>query len=591
MANVPVSCPTELALTCFAAGELDDDALAAVGAHLDECPTCRATLDAAADPFPVAATVVALDPLAAEPGLGRAAELIRLVPAPAAGDTFAPCETAVSPVPARVGRFRVVAVRGAGAMGVVYEADDELLGRRAAVKVLRRAVAADPGARARFLREARATAAVRHPNVVFIHEVGEDEAGPYLVMELLAGESLGARLRREGRLTVAEVVRVGRAVAAGLEAAHAAGLIHRDVTPDNVWLGPDGEVKLLDFGLVRAAADAATTHPGTVVGTPRYMAPEQARAGPVDARADLFGLGAVLYHVATGVPPFPGDDTLTVLATLATYTPPPADRVTAAVPRRLAALLARMMAKDPAARPPTAAAVVADLSAALTPLPRRRWRVALPLAVLAAAGVWLATRPPPVEPAPVLFPAVAALPVIEPPPAAADPVPDDPDRVAATWALGSGGNAAVVFTFQGHLHDISNGMVGSRDTIDVTPDLPPGRFELLHLNMNRNRKISDAGLVALRGLRHITFLQISNAPITNAGLPHLRDCAGTLTELKLHNTTITDAGLVHLDGFTALTKLSLRNTGVTDEGVRRLSAKLPKCRIEWNGGVVGPVTP
>jgi hypothetical protein len=384
-------------------------------------------------------------------------------------------------------------------------------------------------------------------------------------------------------------------VAAGLEAAHAAGLIHRDVTPDNVWLGPDGEVKLLDFGLVRAAADAAVTHPGTVVGTPRYMAPEQARAGPVDARADLFGLGAVLYHVATGVPPFPGDDTLTVLASLATYTPPPADRVTAAVPRRLAALLARMMAKDPAARPPTAAAVVADLSAALTPLPRRRWRVALPLAVLAAAGVWLATRPPSVPSAPVPLPVVAvkdAPPEVAPPPTvAADPVPDDPDRVAATWALGSGGNAWIVFTFQGHWHDLSNGTIGGRDTIDVTPDLPPGRFELLHLNMNRNRKIADAGLVALRGLRHITFLQISNAPITNAGLPHLRDCAGTLTELKLHNTTITDAGLVHLEGFAALTNLYLRNTEVTSVGVRRLSAKLPKCRIEWNGGVVGPVTP
>src|SRR5262249_43848467 len=172
---------------------------------------------------------------------------------------------------------------------------------------------------------ARAWAAVKHPHIVTIYHVGEERGTSFLAMEFLEGETLRARLDRAGRLPVPEVVRIGREIAEGLAAAHERGLIHRDVKPANGWLeAPEGCVKLLDFGLARAADDAAHLTPvGTVVGTPTYMAPEQARTAQGDARSDLFSLGCVLYRMATGQAPFAGKDALAVLFALANVDPPP----------------------------------------------------------------------------------------------------------------------------------------------------------------------------------------------------------------------------------------------------------------------------
>ena len=181
------------------------------------------------------------------------------------------------------------------------------------------AMAATASARERFLREARTAAAIEHDHVVTIYQVGEDRGVPYLAMQLLKGESLDDRLKRQSKLPVAEVLRIGREIAQGLAAAHERGLIHRDIKPANLWLeGEHGRIKILDFGLARAAQDSVhLTQSGLIVGTPSFMAPEQSRATGVDHRADLFSLGCVLYRCCTGRLPFKGTDTISILASLA----------------------------------------------------------------------------------------------------------------------------------------------------------------------------------------------------------------------------------------------------------------------------------
>jgi serine/threonine protein kinase len=272
----------------------------------------------------------------------------------------------------RLGPYRVSRVLGVGGMGVVFEAVDVQLHRAVALKALLPVLAASPNSRERFLREARAAAAIDHDHVVTIYQVGEDRGLPYLAMQLLRGESLETRLRRDGRLPPAEALRVGREVAEGLAAAHERGLIHRDVKPANIWLqAGSGRVKLLDFGLARAMADDSHfTQSGAVLGTPAYMAPEQVRGRAVDGRADLFGLGCVLYRCLTGRLPFAGADTLAILSALATETPRPMHELNSEVPPALADLVMRLLAKDPNRRPSSARAVAEALAPREQPTPR-----------------------------------------------------------------------------------------------------------------------------------------------------------------------------------------------------------------------------
>ncbi len=208
----------------------------------------------------------------------------------------------------RLGRYRVLKRLGAGGMGAVFLAFDDGLRRRLALKVMLPKYAAHPAARNRFLREARTAAAVRSPHVVSIHDVDEDNGVPFIAMEYLEGTPLDRFLTQTSGLTVPQVVRIGREAAAGLAAAHAAGLVHRDVKPANLWLqSPHGKVKLLDFGLAREEVeDDPLTGTGDVVGTPAYMSPEQARGEHVDSRTDLFSLGVVLYRLCAGATRSPG---------------------------------------------------------------------------------------------------------------------------------------------------------------------------------------------------------------------------------------------------------------------------------------------
>jgi serine/threonine protein kinase len=253
-------------------------------------------------------------------------------------------------------------------MGMVFRAEDPGLARILALKVMLPAVASVPENRQRFLREAQATALVNHPNVIPIYKIGEDRGVPFLAMPLLKGELLETRINRERRLTIPDSVRIGREIAAGLAAAHDRNLIHRDIKPANLWLeaiqrrGVTDRVKILDFGLARIG-DAGFTTPGAVLGTPAYMAPEQAKGQPVDYRCDLFSLGSVLYRLVTGERAFKGNEVFAVLMALTTEHPVAPHELNPEVPPALSQLIMHLLAKNPDDRPQSAHEVVSKLNA------------------------------------------------------------------------------------------------------------------------------------------------------------------------------------------------------------------------------------
>jgi serine/threonine protein kinase/tetratricopeptide (TPR) repeat protein len=264
----------------------------------------------------------------------------------------------------RLGPFEILGSLGAGGMGEVWRARHTKLGREVAIKTLPEEFAADPDRLARFEREAQTTSNLNHPNILTIFDVGEVDGRPYLAAELVPGETLRARLTQSttGRLAVADVVDFARQVASALAAAHDAGIVHRDLKPENVMIRPDGLVKLLDFGLAKAvlaptqpgegsALDTlARTAIGAVVGTVAYMSPEQARGFGVDARSDVFSLGAVLYEMLAGRAPFTGPSQADVLVAILDRVPAPLDAARPDTPPALQAVVARCLEKDPARR-------------------------------------------------------------------------------------------------------------------------------------------------------------------------------------------------------------------------------------------------
>ena len=262
-------------------------------------------------------------------------------------------------------RYELAETLGAGGMARVVAAYDHRLRRRVAVKLVREELTADPTSRERLLREARAAAGLQHPNTVAVHDVGEQDGHAYVVLELVDGGTLADRLREHGRLPSAEVAEIGAAVLAALQAAHERGLVHRDVKPANVLLPAAGGVKLADFGIAKAldAVTADLTATGQVLGTPRYLAPEQVAGKPATPASDLYSLAAVLYECLAGQPPFDAETAIAVaLAHQQQPVPPLADRAPAA-PTPLVAVIERALAKDPAQRPPSAAHMRAELLA------------------------------------------------------------------------------------------------------------------------------------------------------------------------------------------------------------------------------------
>jgi serine/threonine protein kinase len=251
--------------------------------------------------------------------------------------------------------YGVTELLGRGGAGIVLKARDRRLNRNVALKVLAPQWAAQPHARKRFLREARAAAAVRHEHVVSIHAVDETAALPFLVMEYIPGESLQERIRRDGPLEIGEVLWIGRQAASGLAAAHAQRLVHRDVKPANILLEREtGHARITDFGLARTVDDVGITQEGIIAGTPQYMSPEQAKGNPVDFRSDLFSLGSVLYAMCAGVPPFQAETTMAVMRKICEASPRLISELRPETPPELARLIGELLEKGAAKRPQTA---------------------------------------------------------------------------------------------------------------------------------------------------------------------------------------------------------------------------------------------
>lgn len=338
--------------------------------------------------------------------------------------------------------YRVLKVLGHGGMGVVFQAEDSELGRMVALKVMPPGVAQDSQTRETLLREARAMARIQHNNVVMVHQVGEERGVPYLAMELLKGCTLGDWLERGHRPTMSHILRIGREAALGIGAAHAVGVIHRDLKPGNLWLeAPHGRVKILDFGLARCMEeDVRLTFTGMVVGTPAYIAPEQARTRNYDHRADLFSLGCILYELCAGQRAFHGETAVALIMASSMDTPIPLRQHNPEVTPALAELIERLMAKDPNERPDSAQFVADELASMLR---CRLSGLRMPIDPNRVAAQSLPVTPRPLTYAPTeILPAVS-LPTPRPlsPATLPDvpltlPQPSAPDTHAAAWKVG-----------------------------------------------------------------------------------------------------------------------------------------------------------
>jgi serine/threonine protein kinase len=304
----------------------------------------------------------------------------------------------------RLGRYRVDGPLGAGGMGEVYRAFDTRLGREVAIKILSARRANDPDRIQRFEQEARVAASLSHANLLALHDAGSEDGIDYAVFELLEGQTLRAQLE-SGPLPVSKAVGYGVQICEGLSAVHARGIVHRDLKPENVFVTRSGQVKILDFGLAKpgprgvlaGGSDACTpTEPGLLVGTCGYMAPEQARGRPADARSDIFSMGALLYEMLSGRRAFAGQTPADTLAALLTQDPPEISDIARPVPRPLERVVRRCLERNPEERFQSARDVAFGLQAvsdAVPPVPRRRpgagTVAAVPVALLALAGLAL----------------------------------------------------------------------------------------------------------------------------------------------------------------------------------------------------------
>jgi len=261
------------------------------------------------------------------------------------------------------GRYRLQSLLARGGMASVWLGDDTLLARPVAVKTLHPELALDADTRTRFRNEAVAVASLAHPDIVATYDTGEDDGVAYLVMELVDGPNLRRMLDERGALPVAEALRIARGVAAALDHAHRNGIVHRDIKPANVLVPPHAPVKVTDFGIAKAGDGPDLTLTGTVLGTARYLSPEQLSGDPVDARTDLYGLGLLLHEMLAGQAPFTGDSETSAALARLTTPPPPLRSLRPDVPAQLEAITLRCLALDPDDRYPDAAALGEDLAA------------------------------------------------------------------------------------------------------------------------------------------------------------------------------------------------------------------------------------
>jgi len=493
----------------------------------------------------------------------------------------------------RLGHYEVLQVLGRGSFGIVFKAFDESLHRVVAVKVLSPEMAATSPARKRFLREARASAPIRHENVVQVYAI-EEAPLPYIVMEFIPGRTLQDLLDCTGPLDIAEVIRIGTQIARGLAAAHERGLVHRDIKPANILLegGVDWRVKITDFGLARSVDDASMTASGVVAGTPLYMSPEQARGETLDHHADLFSLGSVLYTMCAGHPPFRANSTLAVLKRVCDDVPRPIPEIIPETPHWLCDLIAKLHAKNPDERFQSAKEV-ADLlakgaaeppppKAELVPAhptgPRRSNRgltVAAGVLVLAVVAIFAATqgnKQPDRAGTKATEVGVKKLAAVLPQrtiewdggviePKAATPIEAE-QRKALEWVLSVGGTVDL--------------LVGSPlRPVRLEGRVPDGRAFGYRILLSNIKAVDDAALEDLRPMSLVgsdNGIALDGTSITDAGLARLAEFRGlaAVQYLSLNNTSITDAGVAHLKRFPAFRNGGLSGTQVTDAGLKHL---------------------
>ena len=371
------SCPSPAELRNLVHGTLSDLEARPLELHLDECQTCQQALQeiAADETFWVAATTRLGDEKVAEPELDRVMETLQqqsLAEAEEIGEAIELKLSFIEPAiePGTIGRLRhydILRVADRGGMGIVLKAFDRSLRQIVAIKLLAPHLAGNGQARQRFVREGRAAAGICHEHVVTIYAV--EESPPFLVMQYVHGETLEEHIHRTGSLSAREAVRIALQIAQGLAAAHAQGVVHRDIKPGNILLENGvGRVRITDFGLARAIDDASMTQSGVVAGTPQYMAPEQACGDAIDERADLFSLGSVLYTMLAGHAPFRATTAMGVLKRLCDNAARPIREINPETPEWLAVILNRLHAKSAADRFHSADEVVSLLQRGMASL-------------------------------------------------------------------------------------------------------------------------------------------------------------------------------------------------------------------------------
>jgi hypothetical protein len=515
----------------------------------------------------------------------------------------------------RLDHYEVLAVVGSGGMGVVLKARDTSLQRVVAIKLLAPQLAASGTARKRFVREAQAAAAVRDEHVVSIYAVQGTGPVPYLVMEYIEGATLEERIKQRGPVELKEILRIGLQIAEGLAAAHKHGLVHRDVKPANILLENGVErVKITDFGLARAVDDASLTQSGVIAGTPMFMSPEQAEGKYIDQRSDLFSLGSVLYAMCTGHAPFRASTTVAVLKRVCEDTPRSIREINPEIPEWLAAVIARLHAKQPAERFQSAKDVAELLNRHLAHLQHpsvvgppvaekpaspllarpRRWALAATVLMCLFGGLGLT------EATGVTKVAATAIRVLTP-----DGTPD--------------GTLVVEVVDPGVSVTIDDGemVVTSAEAKEIP--LKPG---LHQLRASKDGKVVHQEQVAVtKNVRQVVRVSpeaVLNAIRMDGGDPDYRaaeyvlSIGGTvqvndvshdlkaigelpkewfrLTNVSLQaNKQASDAGLAHVfRDCNNLTLLQLQKTKVSAAKIDELKKALPRCKIEWNGGVIEP---
>jgi serine/threonine protein kinase len=392
--NNASSCLSEAALAAIASNQADQAELRQYESHLETCRHCCELLDAlSADPsvWQSARSFLCddeFDRLRFECSGGAEMEL----PEGAAELLKFLAPTDDPHMLGRLGSYEVSGIIGAGGMGIVLKALEPALGRFVALKVLAPRFWKDAQARERFAREARAAASIVHENVIEIYGVAQIDGIPFFSMPYLRGDTLQARIDRQGPLAVDEILRVAMQVASGLAAAHAQGLVHRDIKPANILLGAGAErVRITDFGIAHLGADPRLTQSGVVAGTPQYMSPEQVRGETVDGRSDLFSLGSVIYAMAAGRPPFEADSHYRLLHKVATADSPRLDEANPAIPSWLAAVVAKLHAPSPADRYQSAKELAGDLEQCLAAVQQPK-RISQPRSVTQLASKYRRRR-------------------------------------------------------------------------------------------------------------------------------------------------------------------------------------------------------